>query len=95
MNIKKKQVKSGEINKLIKILEDFLIKKKLIVYGGLAINNILPKHAQFYDRAVEVPDYDFYSQNAMDDAIELANIYYKNGYTEIEENLRENNVFFQ
>lgn len=84
MNIKKKQVNSGEINKLIKILEGFLIKKKLLLYGGTAINNILPKHAQFYDRAVEIPDYDFYSPNAMNDAIELANLYYKHGYTEVE-----------
>ena len=83
INIKKKQVNS-EIKKLILILEGFLIKKKLILYGGAAINNILPKHAQFYDRAIEIPDYDFYSYNAMDDAIELADIYYKKGYTEVE-----------
>lgn len=84
INIKKKNVNSGEINKLIKILEDFLINKKLITYGGTAVNNILPKEAQFYDREVEIPDYDFYSPNAMEDAIELSDIYYKKGYTEVE-----------
>ena len=84
INIKKNNVNSGEINKLIKILEDFLINKKLICYGGLSINNILPKHAQFYDREIEIPDYDFYSPNAMEDAIELADLYYKKGYLEVE-----------
>jgi hypothetical protein len=73
-----------EIQKMISIVEDFLKKKKCICYGGLAINNILPKQAQFYDRSVEIPDYDFYSSNAMSDAKELADIYFKEGFKEIE-----------
>ena len=56
----------------------------MICYGGTAINNILPKDDQFYDKDIEVPDYDFYSSTAMDDAIELANIYHDSGYTEVE-----------
>lgn len=84
LNIKKNNINRDEINKLIKILEEFLIKKQLILYGGFAINHILPKHVQFYDYSIEIPDYDFYSKNAMNDSIELANIYYKHGYTEVE-----------
>jgi hypothetical protein len=80
----KKIANSDQIKKMISILEDFLSRKKLICYGGTAINNILPKYAQFYDKEIEVPDYDFYSPNALDDAIELANIYHKAGYTEVE-----------
>ena len=75
---------SDQIKKMIEILENFLSRKKLICYGGTAINNILPKYAQFYDREFEVPDYDFYSPNALDDAIELANIYHAAGYSEVE-----------
>ena len=33
----------------------------------------MPKHAQFYNREIEVPDYDFYSPHALDDAKELEN----------------------
>lgn len=73
-----------EIDKIIGILEDFLAKKKLVCYGGTAINNILPREAQFYDRDVEIPDYDFYSPNALEDAIELADIYHKAGYKDVE-----------
>jgi hypothetical protein len=80
----KKIANSDQIKKMIEILEEFLSRKKLICYGGTAINNILPKYAQFYDREIEVPDYDFYSPNALDDAIELADLYYKAGYTEVE-----------
>ena len=69
---------------MIQILEDFLIRKKLICYGGTAINNILPKYAQFYNRNIEVPDYDFFSKNALEDAKELADIFYKAGYVDTE-----------
>ena len=81
---KKKMVDNPEISKIIKILESFLRKKKLVCYGGTAINNILPKRSQFYDRSSEIPDYDFYSSNALDDSKELADLYYKAGYIEVE-----------
>ena len=83
--IKGEQVaNSDDIKKIISILENFLVRKDVICYGGTAINNILPKHAQFYNKDVEVPDYDFFSPNALDDAKELADIYNQNGYIEVE-----------
>ena len=63
---------------------NFIISKKLLCYGGTAINNILPKDAQFYNRDIEIPDYDFFSPNALEDAKELADIYYAAGYRETE-----------
>lgn len=84
-SLKKQQlIKSDEIDRIIKILEDFLVKKKLICYGGTAINNILPPQAQFYNRDIDVPDYDFYSPDALKHAKELANLYLKEGYEEVE-----------
>ena len=79
-----KMANSPEVTEIIQILEDFLVKKKLICYGGTAINNILPKFAQFYDKNIEIPDYDFFSMRALEDAKELSNIYYQNGYDEVE-----------
>lgn len=73
-----------EIKKIIKIVEDFISHKKLIIYGGTAINNILPKYDQFYDYGYEIPDYDFFSKNALDDSKELADIYVKKGFSNIE-----------
>ncbi len=75
---------SEDVKQIIKIVEDFLMQKKLVCYGGTAINAILPKYAQFYNRDVEVPDYDFFSNHALDDAKELADIYFKAGYTDVE-----------
>lgn len=75
---------SPDVQKIIQILERFLIDKGLVCYGGTAINNILPKEVQFYDREIELPDYDFFSPRAMEDARELANRYYFAGYEEVE-----------
>lgn len=75
---------SPDVSKIIQIVEDFLRRKKCICYGGTAINNILPKFAQFYDRTIDVPDYDFFSPDAIEDTKELADLYAKEGYDEIE-----------
>ena len=73
-----------DVQRMLKIVEEFIIDKKLMLYGGTAINNILPKYAQFYNRDIEVPDYDFYSPDALTHAKELADIFYKEGYIEVE-----------
>jgi len=80
----KKTVSDPDVKKIISILEDFLKKKRLVCYGGTAINNILPLDDQFYDKDIEIPDYDFYSPDALDDAVELADIYYNEGFQEVE-----------
>jgi hypothetical protein len=75
---------SDDVKKIIAIVEDFLMKKKLVCYGGTAINAILPKFAQFYNKDIEVPDYDFFSNHALENAKELADIYFEAGYTDVE-----------
>ena len=77
-------VNSDDVQKIIDIVEEFIRHKKLICYGGTAINNILPEEDRFYNKEVEVPDYDFFSQNALSDAKELADIYYKKGFLDVE-----------
>jgi hypothetical protein len=79
-----KIVKNDEIKRILTIVEDFIRRKRCVCYGGTAINNILPKYAQFYNKDIEIPDYDFYSANALEDAKELADIYHKAGYSEVE-----------
>lgn len=77
-------VNSEDVQKIIDIVEEFIKRKKLICYGGTAINNILPEEDRFYNKDIEVPDYDFFSQNALHDAKELADIYYKKGFLDVE-----------
>jgi hypothetical protein len=77
-------VSSPEIKKIITIVENFIRRKKLLCYGGTAINNILPKQDQFYNKDVEIPDYDFFSANALNHAKELVDIYIEQGFEEVE-----------
>ena len=79
-----KVTQDPKVQEIISIVEKFIADKKLVCYGGTAINNILPEDAQFYNKDIELPDYDFYSNNALDHAKELADIYYKAGYEDVE-----------
>ena len=80
----RKIVMSPEVTEIISIVEKFLVKKKRVCYGGTAINNILPLDDQFYDKEIEIPDYDFFSPEPLKDAKDLADIYYKLGFTDVE-----------
>ena len=55
----KKLVQSDNIKNIIEILEKFLRTNKTICYGGTAVNNILPEQDRFYNKSIEIPDYDF------------------------------------
>lgn len=81
---KRQEVNSPLIQKMISIVEDFLRENNLICYGGTAINNVLPMEDRFYDYSREIPDYDFFSKNALRDAKRLSDIFLENGFSEIE-----------
>jgi len=80
----KRVVNSPEIKEIISIVEDFIKLKGLVCYGGIAINALLPDEDKIYDQDIDLPDYDFFSPNALEDAKELTDIYYKKGYQEVE-----------
>lgn len=75
-----------EFNKtrpIFSIVKTFISKRKLILYGGLAINELLPSKERFYDKYT-IPDYDCFSPNAKKDAIDLAKILNKHKFPYIE-----------
>ena len=80
----KKMIKSDNIKTLISILENFIRTNKCLCYGGTAINNILPEQDKFYNKNVEIHDYDFFSPNPVECAKKLADVFFKEGYSEIE-----------
>jgi len=82
--ISRQKAGDPEIKKMLTILENFLKKKKLICYGGTSINAILPQERQFYNYELEIPDYDFFSPNALSDTKELADIFASKGFLEVE-----------
>ena len=82
--IQKKEKKKILQNDIIEILEDFIQTNGLVCYGGIAINSILPKAKKFYDERLDIPDYDCFSPNALNHAKELALLYAKAGYQNVE-----------
>ena len=78
-----KKTSDPKMKDIIAIVERFIKKRELVCYGGTAINNILPEPAQFYDKKTEIPDYDFYSPNALEHAKDLADEFYENGFSEV------------
>ena len=80
----KKVVNSPQMQRMIQIVEQFLKRKKLICYGGTAINALLPKADKFYNKETDIADYDFFSKDPLKDAKELADLYYKEGFEEVE-----------
>jgi hypothetical protein len=77
-------VQSPDVQKIIAIVESFLRKRQLVCYGGTAINNILPETEQFYNKDIEIPDYDFFSPDAVNHAKALADMYHRAGYSDVE-----------
>ena len=80
----KKLAQSDDVINIINILENFLRTHKILCYGGTAINNILPEQYKFYNRNIEIPDYDFFTYYPIEYSKKLADLYYKNGYHEVE-----------
>lgn len=81
---KKRQVESPEIKTILKIVETFIRDNKLLLYGGIALNNLLPEEDRFYSQDFDLPDYDSYSPSALVHIKELADIFVKRGYVEVE-----------
>lgn len=79
---------------LLEEVSKFIIKKKLILYGGLTINLILPKIHRFY-KEFSLNDYDCYSKNALKDATELAESLKKKGYNYIKIKKAQHNDTFK
>ena len=61
------------VKKSIAIVRAFVQTHPVMCYGGIAINDLLPKDQQFYDPTVNIPDYDFYSKTPQEHAMILAN----------------------
>jgi len=79
-----RQVNDPKIKKMLHILEKFLRKGKNICYGGIALNAVLPNKMKFYDFDSELPDYDFFSRDALKDTIELCDLYHRAGFKDVE-----------
>jgi hypothetical protein len=91
INDKEQLIKYNNTINLMKDVLNFIKKKKLMLYGGFAINMLLPDKYKFYNKN-SINDYDCYSKQAEKDAYELAMyLHNKNyNYIQVKKALHEN-----
>ena len=68
---------------VIKVVKQFIKDNNLILYGGTALNELLPSSNKIYP-IHKLADYDVYSNDALNHAKELSNILADKGYKYIE-----------
>jgi len=73
----KKSINDPVIIKTLAVVEKYIRKRHLVVYGGTAINAILPSELQFYDPDFDLPDWDFYSDDPVIDGMNIADQVFK------------------
>ena len=80
-----------EMRPIYDIVIDFIIKNDGVLYGGFALNEMLPNDLKFYDQFT-LPDYDCFLKNASKKAVNLADVLIDNKYkyTEVKNALHEN-----
>lgn len=61
------------------IVEEYIKKHGRKLYGGSALNMLLPQKHKIYKRDT-LPDYDFFSPDPWNDAIKISDLLYKAGY---------------
>jgi hypothetical protein len=69
----------NESKQMFKDVGEFIKKKNLLLYGGFAINQLLPKNKRFY-KDYTLNDYDCLSPSARKDAYELSEYLKKKNY---------------
>ena len=72
------------VKKMMNLVKSFLQHRKLLCYGGTALNNLLPAEDRFYDPEKDIPDYDFFSETPQQDAMKLADILHSKGIESVE-----------
>lgn len=80
----KETAQNPAIKALLALVEDFLISRRVMCYGGTAINNLLPPKDRFYHPDKDIPDYDFFSETPQLHAMDLADIVANAGFKSVE-----------
>ncbi len=76
-------VHDPEVQRMVRVVEAFLRERRLICYGGTAINRLLPPADRFYDDDSDMPDYDAFSEHALEDAKALADRFAQEGFRHV------------
>ena len=81
--IVKNSINYDKIIKALEVVREFIVKKKLILVGGMAIDLALRLKGEKIYEDDQVPDYDFYSTNHSADAYELSSLLCSKGFENV------------
>jgi hypothetical protein len=87
-NAKKKELELVEptifeFKKVNEIIKNYIIKKKKIIYGGYALDELITlknKKDAIYNPELDLPDIEFYSTSPVNDLIEICDLLYSKNY---------------
>ena len=83
MILYKKSHNYDEITEALRIVKQFIIDKRLILVGGMAIDFALKLNGDSIYTEGQLPDYDFYSPTHIEHAYELSQILCKKKFTNV------------
>lgn len=75
---------ADNIDSALEYVKDFIIKRKLILFGGQAIDYALRLKGSFLYPNDLRPDYDFLSDNSVEDAYDLADLLISKGFVKVD-----------
>lgn len=76
-------IDNTKLNNLLEIIREFIIKKELIIYGGIAIDYALRLKGNKIYSDYEHPDFDVFSSNHTGDCHEIVDKLYAMGYRNV------------
>jgi hypothetical protein len=74
----------NQLNIAFSIVRDYLVGKDRILYGGIAIDFTLKNVGKSIYKDYVLPDYDFYSDDFIGDALNIANLLHDAGITDVD-----------
>lgn len=79
----RRDVDGPMVDRALEIVRQFIIDRKLILFGGLAIDYALRLKGDRIYPDDQRPDFDFISTKSVDDAYDLADILFKTGFEDV------------
>ena len=66
----------NEFKEVLSVILDFIKRKKRIIYGGYAQNNLIKIKNEFdvFYKKIDLPDIEFYTYQPLEDTIELCDL---------------------
>ena len=75
-----------ELNSVYDLIKQFIKKKKRIIYGGYAQNELIKKknNGKGFYKLIDIPDIEFYSPEPLSDMIEICDILHSKKYMDVQ-----------